>query len=208
VREIAIKKICSKLINKYGIRLDDKVALDFFAREGDWQTQHYANKVKKIYAWEINSEHEKSLKYNLPENADISIGNSFVLAKQKINFFDIIVIDNPQGCFGENAMYCEHFEALETSLKLLKEEGGLLVFNVKTQPFDYEDKLDWQKKRNDFYQLSDSSYLAKDFVFNFYENFFNIRGYTTKFAFLEKRPQEDGLYSFTTQITGITNEIN
>ena len=73
MREIAIKRICNKLVNQYGIKLNDKVALDFFAREGDWQTQHYADKVKKVYAWEINPQHEQSLKRNLPASANVSI---------------------------------------------------------------------------------------------------------------------------------------
>jgi len=206
VANVAIKKICSKLVNHYNVKLEDKVALDFFAREGDWQTQHYADKVKKIYAWEINPKHEHDLKRNLPENADITIGNSFILAKQNNNFFDMVVLDNPQGCYGENKMYCEHFEALELSLNLLKSSGGLLIFNVKTEPFNYSDKKQWQKRRNDFYSLEDCSRLSKGFVFDFYENYFNMRGYITKFAFMEIRPQESGLYAFTTQIERIVDD--
>ena len=168
MKDTAIKQICSMLIDRYHINLSDKVALDFFAREGDWQTQYYADKVKKVHAWEINPKHEQALKRNLPENTDITIGNSFILAKQSNNFFDMVVLDNPQGCYGENKMYCEHFEALELSLNLLKKSGGLLVFNVKTQPFRYSDKKQWQKRRNNFYLLEDCSYLSEEFIFNFY----------------------------------------
>ena len=200
MRDIAIKKICNKLVNQYNIKLHDKIALDFFAREGDWQTQYYANKVKKIYAWEIESEYEQNLKNNLPDNATIMIDNSFALAEQTNNKFDIIVIDNPQMCFGKNNQYCEHFEAIELCLNLLAKESGILIFNIKTKPFDYDDKLEWQKKRNKFYSLEDSSFLTTEFVFDFYKNYFDIRGYNTKFAFLEKRPQEDGLYAFTSQL--------
>jgi len=206
VRDIAIKKICSKLIDRYHINLDDKTALDFFAREGDWQTSYYANKIKKIYAWEINPRHEQNLKQNLPENADVTIGDSFVLAKQNNIFFDMVVLDNPQGCYGKNKMYCEHFEALELSLDLLKNSGALLIFNVKAQPFNYADNKQWQKRRNDFYSLGDCSCLSKEFIFSFYENYFNIRGYVTKFAFIETRPQEPGLYAFVTQIVRIADD--
>lgn len=205
MRDVAIRKICSRLANQYNIKLDDKVALDFFAREGDWQTQYYANKVKKVYAWEINPKYEQSLKYNLPNNAIVSIGNSFTLAKQTENVFDIIVIDNPQTCFGGDNQYCEHFEALESCLSLLNKDG-IFIFNVKTEPFNYTGKLEWQARRNAFYSLSDCSRLSKEFVFDFYKNFFRERGYTTKFAFLEKRPQESGLCALTTQL--VADELN
>tara|TARA_R110000824_G_scaffold144777_5_gene312844 strand:- start:366 stop:992 length:627 start_codon:yes stop_codon:yes gene_type:complete len=208
MREISIKNICHKLVNEYGVKLDDKIALDFFARGGDWQTKFYADKVKKVYAWEIDSKHEKSLKQNLPEDSVVTIGNSFSLAKEKNNFFDIVVLDNPQGCFGKNNVYCEHFEALKMSFNLLKKNGGILIFNVKTKPFDYTDKLEWQNRRNDFYSLSDASYLSEEFVFDFYKDLFTIHGYTSRFIFLEKRPQEPGLYALTTEIFRTPDELN
>jgi hypothetical protein len=200
VREIAIKRICNRLINQYNIRLDNKISLDFFAREGDWQTQHYASLVAKVHAWEIDPRFEQNLRNNLPDNASVCIGDSFELARKKNNYFDMIVVDNPQGCFGENNMYCEHFEAIEVALNLMKADGGLLIFNVKTEPFSYQSKLEWQSRRNKFYSVSDASYLSGDFIINFYKNFFRERGYKTKFIFLEKRPQESGLFALTIKI--------
>jgi len=41
-------------------------ALEIFAREGDWQTQAYADKVKSLEAWEINPAFESALRKNLP----------------------------------------------------------------------------------------------------------------------------------------------
>ena len=204
--EIAIKNICNRLSNEYNIQLNDKVALDFFAREGSWQTQYYASKVKKIYAWEVDSKYEQNLRYNLPDTADITIGDSFVLAKQQDVSFDLIVLDNPQGCFGEDNRYCEHFEALDICLNLLKSPSGILIFNIKTTPFNYTDKIEWQKRRNAFYSVTDTSHLTKEFIFNFYETFFKTHGFITEFAFLEERPQESGLYALTVQLT--INEFN
>jgi hypothetical protein len=200
MKDAAIKNICSTLMEQYNISLKNMTALDFFAREGDWQTQYYAKKVKKLYAWEVDPIFEQKLKSNLPKGTEITIGNSFALAKEKNNFFDLVVLDNPQGCYGNNNMYCEHFEAIDPALELLKFNGGLLIFNVKTTPFNYEDKIEWQKRRNDFYSMEDCSDLNKEFIFDFYEKYFSERDYITKFAFLEKRPQETGLYAYTTQI--------
>ena len=90
-------------------------------------------------------------------------------------------------------------------MSLLKEGGGILIFNVKSQPFDYADKLGWRQRRNEFYSVDNTAHLTEDFIFNFYEGYFEDKGYKTKFAFLEKRPQEPGLYALTTQVT---NELN
>ena len=208
MREVSIKRICQRLTQEHGVNLEDKVALDFFAREGDWQTQYYAEKVEKVYAWEVNPSYEDKLKQNLPNNAVVTIGNSFDLAAQKKNFFDIVVLDNPQGCFGKDDVYCEHFEALETSFKLLKEAGGILIFNIKTEPFNYAEKLEWQNRRNNFYSLQDASLLTKEFVIDFYKKYFSDHGYTTKLIFLEKRPQENGLYALAAKIQRKNNELD
>ncbi len=199
MRDVAIKKICSKLVSHYNIKLEDKIALDFFAREADWQTQYYAERVKQVYAWEIEPKHEKGLKENLPNSAKITIGDSHILAKDfsPRGFFDIIVLDNPQGCYGKDNVYCEHFDALTPSADLLKDSGGLLIFNVKTKPFNYENNHRWQKRRNDFYNLEDCSNLSEDFVFKFYKDYFQKLGYETNLAFMQSRPQETGLSAMT-----------
>jgi hypothetical protein len=201
MKDVAIKIICKTLTEAYNVLLNDKIALDFFAREGDWQTQYYAQKVKKVHAWEIEDRFKNKLKENLPPNAEIAMGDSFVLAKDKNNFFDIVVLDNPQGCYGPDNIYCEHFEALDTSLGLLKKAGGILIFNVKTEPFNYHDKKQWQTRRNNFYLLDDCSSLSKEFILEFYKEYLSDRGYQTNFAFFVNRPQESGLEALTIQIT-------
>lgn len=201
MRDEAIKKICKILTEKYGILLNEKVALDFFAREGDWQTQYYAQRVKKIHAWEIDEKYKDKLRQNLPSNAEITIGDSFLLAKSESSLFDMVVIDNPQGCYGHEGKYCEHFEALPAALQLLKGDDGILIFNVKTIPFNYDNNIQWQKRRNDFYSLKDCSSLSKNFILQFYKKYLDKKGYQTNFAFLINRPQETGLESLTLQIT-------
>ena len=144
---------------------------------------------------------EEDLYKNLPSNAEITIGNSFELARNIDRNFDVVVLDNPQGCYGERQEYCEHFEAIEEVLNLLPHNGGLLIFNVKTEPFNYGDKIKWQQRRNSFYNLNDCSKLSLNFIQNFYKDFFSKRGFETHFCFLEKRPQEPGLYALTIKIS-------
>jgi len=203
MRDIAIKEICKKLSKEHNIDLGDKIALDFFAREGDWQTQYWAQRVKKVYAWEINESFKENLKKNLPIGSEVTIGDSFKLAQQTDVRFGMIVIDNPQGNYGQNKVYCEHFEALPLCLGLLSSGGGLLILNVKTKPFNYGSKELWKQRRNSFYAVEDASELSEEFVLQFYENYFLNFGFVTKFAFLEKRPQESGLSALTVQLERI-----
>ena len=175
------------------------VVLDFFAREGDWQTSYIAERVKKIHAWEVNTEFESNLIKNLPNNAVIQIGDSFEMARtlKNSNMFDMLIFDNPQGCYGDENEYCEHFEALHLMPALLRNPAGVVLVNVKTQPFNYEDKLMWQERRNNFYDIEDASNLSLEFVEGFYRNFYESIGYRTSFSLIHERPQESGLYLLT-----------
>ena len=134
-------------------------ALDFFAREGDWQTQSYADKILSLDAWEINPDYEPALRKNLPM-ANVTIGDSYALAKLPENQgrFDFIFIDNPGGgIFGDG--HCEHFDALEL-VPLLLDQDGYVVFNVNMKPFDYGKDPAWKAAREEYYGVDDASDLS------------------------------------------------
>ena len=195
MRDVAIKQICDAL-KKQGVDISSFHALDFFAREADWQTQYYALKVKKIYAWEIEKRFEENLKKNLPPTAQINIGDSFKLARECSKKFDMIVLDNPQGLFGSEGQYCEHFEALPAIISLLKDKC-VLILNVKSKPFDYKRQKKWQEKRGNFYGKEDCSNLRPSFIKSYYKKILFSFGFTTQCCFLTLRPQESGLYALT-----------
>jgi len=205
VRDHAIKKICWRLTASHGVSLGKMTALDFFAREGDWQTQYIAERVNKMYAWEVNEEFEPNLRLNLPDNSVIQMGDSHILALKldTPRIFDMVIYDNPQGCYGKDNEYCEHFDALPLLPLLLKEEGGVVILNVKAQPFNYEDKLDWQCRRNTFYAIDDTSNVPLDFLQHHYQAYFESLGYGTEFSFMIVRPQETGLYSLVSKLIRI-----
>jgi hypothetical protein len=195
VRNIAIKKAVNTLEDQYGVVFDDLTALDFFARDASWQTVYYANKVKKIHAWEVENSFKNDLINNLPPQSQILIGDSHKLILKETQKFDLIVIDNPQGCYGNNKQYCEHFEALPLCLKNAS-DNSVILFNVKTKPFNYEDKLLWQKARQKFYKKSNCSDLSVEFMHKFYSNLFKDAMFEVRFSFDLLRPQEDGLHLF------------
>lgn len=181
----AMLRICQKLDDK-GINLRNFKALEFFAREGDWQTQSYAKRVKELHAWEVDPVFEEKLKINLP-NAIVRIGDSFRMALEDIyyNYFDFIVFDNPQNVYGE---YCEHFESLPLVEKLMTDDG-IVIFNVNLSPFNYDKSPVWQKRRSDYYGC-DASSLESIFLLNFYENEFKKQRFKVNFKFEEKRNHE------------------
>lgn len=175
-----------KRLESLGHQLSSYIALEFYARMGDWQTQSYAKQVKELNAWEIDPLFEPQLRKNLP-NAHIRIGDSFKIAQEEIykEKFDFIVFDNPQNMYGE---YCEHFEALPLVKKLLK-TSGIVIFNINLSPFDYDKFPLWQKRRSEYYS-TEARNLTPCFMLNYYENFFNQEGFDVIFCFEEKRNQQ------------------
>jgi len=171
------------LLNKKKINLNDFIALEFFAREGDWHTIAYSNIVKELYAWEIDSQFIKNLKKNLP-NAIIENGNSFELSRRKKykNYFDLIVIDNPQNVFNG---YCEHFDAIERVNFLLKDKG-IVIFNINVRPYNLKENILWNRRRIDYYKNT-SKILNLKFIYNFYKNKFNEFNFNVIDIFHQKR---------------------
>ena len=196
VRSVGMRNICKKLSEKYEIDISSMSALDFYARKGDWQTAVYANVVRNIEAWEVDPEHEEQLIKNLPAHANIRIGNSFVIAREEKykNKFDFIVLDNPAGCYGDG-LYCEHFESLDLISELMTKDLGVVVFNIKISPFNFDNFPEWKERRRKYYGLDDPSNLSLHFIENFYRNRLEIIGKRVKFLFIEDRPQQDDLYA-------------
>jgi hypothetical protein len=177
-------------LERRGFALKRARALEYFAREGDWQAVAYAASVACLEAWEIDPSREAGLRTNLP-GAVVRILDSIQAARlpEHRARFDLVVIDNPQGCFGPEGRYCEHFDALETVGGLL-DGGGVVVFNVNRAPFDFDRQDAWRARRAAFYGLTDTSRLSARFLLDFYRGYFGERGFESVFAFVEPRNAE------------------
>ena len=181
-------KICTRLKGE-GVKLRKFSALEFFAREGDWQTLVYAGEVGAVEAWEIAPEFLPGLKRNLPE-AKIRIVDSYVYGEQTTDRFDFVVLDNPQSTFGPDSQYCEHFEALPVALRLLR-QGAFIVFNLNWAPFNFKANNKWQRRRAEFYGVEDTSSLSlEEFLLPFYTSYFEARGYSVAQCFVQPRNNE------------------
>ena len=200
MRNSAIEKAIELLTNDCEIDMGNYTALDLFARDASWQTGYYANKIKQVYAWEIEERFRDDLVKNLPDNSVVTIGDSHKMISQDKNIYDMIVLDNPQGCYGANGEYCEHFDSLPLSLDRLA-DNSVLIFNVKTKPFNYNDKTEWQKRRQEFYSLLDTQNISLEFMNKFYELMFSLRGFKISASYNIIRPQEIGLYMFVYYLT-------
>jgi hypothetical protein len=158
-----MKQICKELEARK-LNLAQFNALDMFARKGDWQTFVYADKVKTLEVWEIDSAHEEDLK----------AGYS--------NAFDFIVIDYPQNSFGANNEFCEHFDVLPHLNQLINKKA-IVVFNINKEPFNLPNQVVWANKRADFYKLSNTVKLSLNFLEQFYKKYFQNRNLNTLFNF-------------------------
>jgi hypothetical protein len=181
-----MERLCERL-EEEGIDLSTMYGLEFFAREGNWHTVDYAKKIKELHAWEMNPQFRQGLERNLPF-ADIVIGDSFQLARmpEHAGMFNFIVFDNPQGLFGQDDCYCEHFEALDLVSQLMS-DTGVVIFLVNKNPYDYEKHSEWKAAREGFYGISDTDKIDVSFLVDWYEEFFSGMGLRTVFSFEEKR---------------------
>lgn len=181
------KEIIEKL-ELNGINFRELNAIELFGRDGSWHTIKFAEKVKSMEVWEIDSKWERVLKKNLPK-ATIKIKDSVSTLKIKnsLKKFDLILIDNPMNVYtvekqyGDEVAYCEHFEIIENIDKIAKDDV-LIIFNVNRKPFDYEKYPLWKKRRRQFYGDIDTSNMKVEFLIDFYKSLFYKLGFKTIFC--------------------------
>lgn len=188
MRGKAMERICARLKSQ-GVDMRDFKALDYFAREGDWQTAVYANEVGSLEAWEINPDFLPGLKRNLP-GATLRIVDSFDYGLNTNDRFDFLVIDNPQAIYGPDDRYCEHFEALPVALRLLRPDAYVII-NVNWSPFNFKAYPEWSRRRSEFYGIDDTASLSLEkFLVPFYKLYFELRGCKVLHSFVQPRNDE------------------
>lgn len=107
----------------------EATALDFFAGTGEGMSK-YLDWFDDATYWEIDRGKANRFAKLRPE-ANLVVGDSFELAKIDEYEYNLILMENDIGIFGE---HCEHFDALGWVPKLLSAEGGYVVSLVCTNP--------------------------------------------------------------------------
>lgn len=179
--EKATNELISKLEHKK-INLKNYNAIELFGRDGSWQTQLFANKVKNMEVWEIGKEFEEELKKNLPKSI-IKIIDSIKTLEEEENFqsFDLILVDNPNNTYGSDNEYCEHFDILKNIIKLI-DKKAIIVFNVNRKPFNYLKFPEWKNRREKFYENKHTDEMSIKQLLIFYEKYFEKMGLKTIFS--------------------------
>jgi len=145
--------------------------LELFAGDGSLYTKKLNKNSEVCIGCEIDGTKEEGFKTNIHQGIFIqtdSIGLTKlgkvqeIIKKYNIN---LLSIDNPLGIFGDS--YVEHFDILG-SLSLMFPPGDfMLLIDVVTKPYSYEEHSQWKRLREDYYG-TDASYLSDDFLKDFY----------------------------------------
>ena len=171
-----------------GVPLEKLHAVEIFGGIGKTDAI-LAKNVKTFEIWEIDQKLKPQLEKSFP-NSKIKICDSIeILNKsQKIQKFDLILIDNPMSVFGikKNSFeYCEHFDVIKNIKKLIDKEA-IVIFLVNKKPF-FSKKLKkknilWRKRRQEFYGKIDTDNMSVQFLTNFYTELFKSFGLQTVFV--------------------------
>ncbi|MFC1517408.1 hypothetical protein ACFL5G_02505 [Candidatus Margulisiibacteriota bacterium] len=177
-------------LKKRGVVLNSLNVLEVFAYTGENHAQDYFKLVNSLEAWEINAVHKAALEKNLP-GAKIKIVDSYAEIKSTPNKFNIIIIDNEMGFFGDN--HCEHFEIFPDIFRCL-DNSGLIIVNVLTK----KDKLAQEKfsrlfdtahnkERAEFYQTNTPDNVSFKKMLETYQTIIDKNNYQLEWCFFQKR---------------------
>ena len=101
-----------KFLEEKNIEIEKLNCIEVFGGTG-LNDSIFEKHAKSFEVWEIDRNLEVELKKNLP-SANVKICDTIKTLKDRKEFqkFDLILIDNPIGVFGESLEYCEHFDLI------------------------------------------------------------------------------------------------
>ncbi|MCY6353981.1 nucleoside-diphosphate sugar epimerase/dehydratase [Clostridium sp. ZS2-4] len=179
-----------KKIEEKGVKFNKLKVLEVFGGNGKGHTLEYYNKVNNLEVWEINPEYEKDLKENLPK-ADIKITDTFEEVKITEKKYDMVVIDNSPGMFGN---HCEHLDLIKFVPRIINDEA-IIILNIvperteKTDNYKYAECFN--EKHNNFrklfYETLNPEKIDINYMVKIYEKFFLSKNFKLEWYLYEKR---------------------
>lgn len=182
-------------LRKRGIKVSELNVLEAFARTGEWHTIDYAPYIKTLEAWEIDPSCREPLRINLP-GAVIKITDSIKEVKKTKKKFSLIVLDNSEGVYGKKNEYAEHFDIFPSILRLLEEEG-LIIINIfpnlnetTFKKFPYLKEFataEWLRRRRLFYKTDKPRSISFKKAIFIYKKIIESKGFNLQWYFTKKR---------------------
>ncbi|MCI8392285.1 MAG: class I SAM-dependent methyltransferase [Roseburia sp.] len=175
-REDVIKEML-RLNNTY--ELGRFRTIELYGGDGHTLSDKMAELSESFIGYDINPEKEEGFKKNVP-NGEFRCGDSVKMMKEmkdgEIGTFNLISMDAPICIYGDD--YCEHFEIVRYTYKLLSPgEKVLCVFPVVRVPYDTEKEENhkWMLRRGEFYETKEVI-LNLDEIYGIYTRLFEEQG--------------------------------
>jgi len=177
------------LLEQRGVDIGSCRAVELFGRSGEWHTLFYADLVRTLDIWEIDSAYLPALETNFPA-ATLKITDSFEEIKRTPKRFDLIVADNPQSIYGERR-YCEHFELFPDVFRVANDRCVILL-DVNIKPYQFEKGSEWWSRRQAFYRTETPDLLDLGKISPTYDDLCQSSGFTLDWSFTV--PRNDFIY--------------
>lgn len=182
-------KVINELLNR-NINLSKINALEVFGAKGELHTLDYYTRVRSLQVWEYNRKLEHELRKNLPD-ANVKITDSFKEVKCTDKKYDMVVVDNSPGTYGD---YCEHFNLFPQIYRVFNNEV-ILILNVlpkRTEESDNYQFTDCFNEKHNFYRklfysVNNPENIDIDYMAKVYKNISKLHGYNLEWYFSVKR---------------------
>lgn len=173
-----------------GVCIEELDALEIFGRDGLDHTTTYADRVRNLEIWEIDERLRPDLERNFP-GAVVRIVDSYEEVGRSGKRFDLIVIDNVVGVYGD---HCDHFDFFPDKIFRIMGDRCILVLIViprigpeTLRHFPNLNAPDYLSRRTSFYGVSDPTNIPVNRMTDVYRGFAERNGYRLDWAFNMKR---------------------
>ena len=167
--------------------LQDRRAVDMFARDGVLTVARYFDKVKTLDLWEMNPAFKTALE-QIPAN-EVIIRDSYQTVVHCPGKYDFIVVDTPQGVYDCTlGQVAEHFMFLPLLRKVMSDDCIVVVYvnkdpyvrdevgNFGRDRYDTHDHEIWMGYRRSFYG---SQVVEEGQAITTYKRLFDSMGFRT-----------------------------
>ena len=178
-------------LKKKGVNLNEIQALQTFGGSGYGMERFYKDKVKELDVWEVEKKYEEQLKKNLPQ-ANIKITDSFKEIVETTKKYNMILMDNPMGNFGE---HCEHFDMFIESFRVM-EDICIVILDIIPNLTNIDEKFNYicssehLLARKLFYRINSPQNITIEKMVQTYKEIAFEKGYDIKWYFTEERSGE------------------